>query len=147
MSNPDSKGNPDIAKLGKKFGDDRPDTVEQAIKGGEAKHAIRAKLRKLACHEVELDTETGAAPTLADIAKAWGREAKGTKIKLNMAEVWALQKSKQAMSDPKAMDKLIEHVDGKQTETLVHKGVETYADLVNAAAGNAPDEDDDEQGE
>lgn len=120
-------GNKDIAIIGKdtRFGSEKgPDPVE-AQKAREAKGnpgEIRGALKRLACAEIDI-TRT---PTAEDMARIFSKNG-GTKI--TMAQMAAIMKFQQGLKNWKAMDSLIDHVDGKQIERKVEATV-TLADLV-----------------
>lgn len=119
-------GNKDIALIGKayQFGAEKgPDPTEAIKKRNEKGHPgeIRVALKRLACAEIDI-TRT---PTAEDMARIFGKG--GTKV--TMAQMAAIMKFQQAMKNYKAMDTLIDHVDGKQIERKVEATV-TLADLV-----------------
>lgn len=87
--------------------------------------SVRQKLRRLAVH-----VPGNARPTATDLARAFDKRGM---TELSMAEIWALQRAQQAMGNYKAMDTLIDHIEGKLVNKQVEVNVDSYADLVMAA--------------
>lgn len=124
-----NNNNPNIIEAGKatQFGSaGRPDTASCASEGAKLKNKIRPALRRLAAFE-----PGQARPTVDDLAKAFGTHKNSTN--LTMAEIWALQKAMQASANWKAMDSLIDAVDGKQVDKKVSASV-PLADILNGKA-------------
>ncbi len=127
MAAPDgNNNNPNIVEHGKstRFGADGGANPSDAASFGNHRRAqVRSSLRRLMGHV------TGtASPSASDLAKGFG---KGRRLdNLTVAEVMALHKVQQAMKNPKAMDTLIDHVDGKQVEKKLEAKV-TLADIIN----------------
>lgn len=110
-------------RFGQKDGNDPKEAkAKQTAAGLGNQHTIRNSLKRLACAEVDITK----MPTAEDMAKMFGRD--GTKV--TMAQLAAIKKFQQAMGNWKAMDSLIDHVDGKQVERKVEATV-SLADLVN----------------
>lgn len=129
--------NPDIAKHGLKKGEQR--TKDIADKGRAAKkrnHSIRENLRRLAAFEPVVGADGKPSTTMNALKQAFGKDRK--KDQLNMAEIWAIISAQQATQDFRAMANLIDNVDGMQDSKSDKKNAKSFADLVNAAAGNAP---------
>lgn len=142
------KGNPNIGKIGKatqlKAGEQRTRDAADAGRAERKRRAsIRANVRRLARFEPSEDDKGNPLVTVKALKQAFGADTKGKR--LNMAEIWACIHAQQATQDFRAMRDLIENVDGKQVDTHLHKTTDSYADLVNMAAGNAPKEPDDEE--
>jgi hypothetical protein len=98
--------------------------------------AIRAALRRIAAFEFDVDVlERGPKPSeLMRIFTKGGRTITG-------AQLAAIKKYSQAFQNYKAMDTMIDQVDGKQVQTIAQAQV-TLADLVNGSyeVGNAQEE-------
>lgn len=131
MANHDSKGNPDIYKYAKKFGDpDGPDPSEaaKARHRGSVRHAIRVAAGK-PCVDLENPT-MGPDDMLALFGYKRGD-------KLSPAQVIAARKITAAMAgNLRAMQQIEESIDGKPEqmqiqatmtyEELLAKGVKEY---------------------
>lgn len=126
-------GHPEIAKLGEgtRFGaENGPDPKEagqRAQRMHGAPHSVRIALRRLAAAEFDLEGPL----TPQKLARVFGN-TRGTMTGAQMA---ACKKFQQAMSNPKAMDSLIEHIDGK----LVQKTVEAKVTLAEIIAKSYDD--------
>lgn len=131
--------NPNIATAGKRFekGDPRAaEAARAAAKVRKARGDIRANARRLACFEPPEDAEGKPVVTFKSLKQAFGADIKGKK--LCMGEIWAVIHAQQASQNFKAMKDLIENVSGKQVDTHLVKTTKSWAELVNAAAGNSP---------
>lgn len=121
-------GNPQIAEYGKQtqFGSEGgPDPVEAGRKGGYSKGSIRQSLRRIGAHEFEVGED--APDFTQQMMKVFGGEKRMTGSQLA-----AVKKFGQAMKNPKAMDTLIDNIDGK----LVQKQVETKVSLEDLVNGS-----------
>ena len=122
-------GNYNIAVLGAdtRFGQPRgPDSAAAARKKNAEQHAasIRLSLRRLMEFEIDM-----TKPVTQDVlAAAFGRDGRC----LTLAQACAVRKVYQALNNPRAMDMLIEQIDGKQVQATAEAKV-TLADLVNAS--------------
>lgn len=129
---PGNNNNPNIIEAGKatQFGQSGgADPAAYGEKSGAARevaHDIRAKLKRLAVHVPGTDK-----PSLDDLAKAFGPDK--TKKNLNMAEMWALIKTQQAMSSGAYMRDLVEDVCGKQVEKKVEARADSLDELLKIA--------------
>ena len=122
-------GNKDIAIIGKntRFGSENgPDPKAAKAKQTEAgqgnQHSVRNALRRLAASDFVL----GENMTPEVLVKKFGRNG----VEISGAQMLAVRKFEQGMKNWKAMDSLIDAIDGKQVQKVVEAQA-TLADLVN----------------
>lgn len=121
-------GNPDIVKHaeGHRFGDaGGADPSAAGKKGNESRWSIRSSLKRIGRFEFDV-SEEGMQNLSEQFRRAFNSK------KLTGSELAAIKKFSQAMLNEQAMDKLIEHIDGKLVERKVEATV-TLADLVNGS--------------
>lgn len=102
-----------------------PDPSASAKKKNETQHtaSVRLTLRKLGMAKIDITKPI----TPETVAKAMGyRSAED----LTVIDLCSMMKLQQAMKNWKAMDTLIDHIDGKQVQKVVEAQV-SLADLVN----------------
>lgn len=130
--------NPNIVDAGKstRFGaEGGPDPSASGYKTMTTKNPsrVRAALQRIAAADFDISKPMNEKT----IASVFGRE--GT---LTGAQIFAVQKAKQAMGNWKAMDSLIDAIDGKQ----VQKVIETKVTLEQILSRSEEIEEQDEQG-
>lgn len=109
-------------QFGKDGGNDPREAKQKQTEAGQGnQHSIRNSLRRLMTQDIDV-TKT---PTAKDMAKMFGRS--GTKIKMH--EMMAIASVQQALKNFKAMENVINNVDGKLVEKQMTTNV-TLADLV-----------------
>lgn len=127
---PKKKGkgnNPNIANCGRKFGEPGALTPKQASDKAQemgGPYSVRNSLRRIAAHDFEADFSK-PADMVKEIEKKVFKEKKG-------AAFIAYCKFRQALTNPKSMDSLIDAIDGKQIETKVEAKV-SYEDIVKGS--------------
>lgn len=128
------KGNPEIAKLGEatRFGSEKGfDPSNAGVISGRMRETIRPALRRLS------RAELGTNPTVEKLCAHLGRNPDT----LLGGELLAIKNFIQAMNNYKAMEKIIDNIDGKQVERKVESKV-TLAQLLDLA-DTLPDEEPD----
>ncbi len=116
----------EIIAIGEKtqFGKDGGKSASEAGRKSPGGQSVRLALRRLMLAEVDVSKPMDAR----QLAKIFGN--KGTII--TAAQACALRKYQQAMQNWKAMDSLIDSVDGKAVQPVANATV-TLADLVTAS--------------
>lgn len=121
-------GNKDIALAGvnTRFGSGGADPSAAAKKRNTEQNpsSIRLALQRIMATEIDITQPM----TAEQIAKAFGRNG----VKVSIAQAMAVRKVMQAHKEWKAMDSLIDHVDGKQVQAVVEAKV-TIADILAAS--------------
>ncbi len=121
MSNVD--GNPKIAALGASTRFGQPGGPDPGLMAREKNPAhVRAVLRRLAACEIDI-TQPVTIELLSKMLRRDGSMLTG-------AEMLAVRKWQQAMTNWRAMDSLIDAIDGKQVQKQVEAQA-TLADLIN----------------
>lgn len=126
----DKPGNPNIVEYGKgtHFGKEGAADAQAAQAKSRVtmkeNSSIRRMVKRIAAHE--FDVSEGAPPISDQIKAIFGKR------KMTGAQMFAATRAAQAMKNYKAMQNLVEDVDGKLIEKKVEATV-NYADLVSGS--------------